>query len=591
MASRSTVHRFVAEDKFSKTADKVARKAGIMSGKVGKGAKVLAVGAGAAAAGVAALGYAGLKAIKVAEEQTTADARLAQVMKSMGYDKNAKAASQLADDLEQVVAVDSAVIKGAQAKLATFDDIAKSTDLMGRTTRLAADLSAAGFGDMGSASVGLGKALQDPITGMALLSKQGSLTKDQQKEIADAFEKTGDKGAAQESILKALEKQVGGVAEATADSSVKMSLAMGEVTESVGKALAPAFDKLVPVVQKASDWFIQRLMPGLQDLGKKILPALSKWWGTIQKAIEDNRPGLEKLARILKEVGKVVVTKVIPGFLKFAGFITKHLIKAIAKLAEWAPKMATFFLKGLATIVRAFGSFYKVATGVLEGILTVAEKTLGWIPGIGDKIKDAKRSFSSFRDHSVAKIDGVAASLENAADKVAEWDRDAANAKTAKLKADINDLKAKTATARAKLKDPDLTKERKAKIKADIADLKAKTQDAKARLAGVKGKTVGVTVKVNFKRYGKDYYKLPSGKVVPLAKGGIVTRPTVALIGEAGPEAVVPLSGSNDPRKAATGVTININGGFATSDEIARTTYRALLDWQRATGRQILATA
>ena len=30
---------------------------------------------------------------------------------------------------------------------------------------------------------------------------------------------------------------------------------------------------------------------------------------------------------------------------------------------------------------------------------------------------------------------------------------------------------------------------------------------------------------------------------------------------------------------------------IATSDEIARTTYRALLDWQRATGRQILATA
>ena len=42
-----------------------------------------------------------------------------------------------------------------------------------------------------------------------------------------------------------------------------------------------------------------------------------------------------------------------------------------------------------------------------------------------------------------------------------------------------------------------------------------------------------------------------------LADGGIVTRPTVALIGEAGPEAVVPLS-----RGGAMGnVTINVNGG------------------------------
>src|SRR5207244_9564659 len=31
-------------------------------------------------------------------------------------------------------------------------------------------------------------------------------------------------------------------------------------------------------------------------------------------------------------------------------------------------------------------------------------------------------------------------------------------------------------------------------------------------------------------------------KITPLASGGIVTRPTLAMIGEAGPEAVVPLS-------------------------------------------------
>jgi hypothetical protein len=40
----------------------------------------------------------------------------------------------------------------------------------------------------------------------------------------------------------------------------------------------------------------------------------------------------------------------------------------------------------------------------------------------------------------------------------------------------------------------------------------------------------------------------------PMAEGGIVTRPTLALIGEAGPEAVVPLG------KMGGGITINING-------------------------------
>ena len=42
-----------------------------------------------------------------------------------------------------------------------------------------------------------------------------------------------------------------------------------------------------------------------------------------------------------------------------------------------------------------------------------------------------------------------------------------------------------------------------------------------------------------------------------MANGGIVTGPTLALIGEAGPEAVVPLDRAN----GMGGVTINVNGG------------------------------
>ena len=48
--------------------------------------------------------------------------------------------------------------------------------------------------------------------------------------------------------------------------------------------------------------------------------------------------------------------------------------------------------------------------------------------------------------------------------------------------------------------------------------------------------------------------------LIGLQEGGIVTRPTVALIGEAGPEAVIPLNGFNYPRLglAAAGASISI---------------------------------
>ena len=74
---------------------------------------------------------------------------------------------------------------------------------------------------------------------------------------------------------------------------------------------------------------------------------------------------------------------------------------------------------------------------------------------------------------------------------------------------------------------------------------------------------------------GGNEWNMP--QIPKLAKGGIVNKPTLAMIGEAGPEAVVPLSGNN-ARNAANqmglgkGVTININVGGVTD----RTDKRAL---------------
>jgi hypothetical protein len=73
--------------------------------------------------------------------------------------------------------------------------------------------------------------------------------------------------------------------------------------------------------------------------------------------------------------------------------------------------------------------------------------------------------------------------------------------------------------------------------------------------------------------FGKLSFKIPSwipgiggkGFDVPnipmMAQGGIVTSPTLALIGERGPEAVIPLSGANAGGGMGNNVTINVNGG------------------------------
>ena len=69
-------------------------------------------------------------------------------------------------------------------------------------------------------------------------------------------------------------------------------------------------------------------------------------------------------------------------------------------------------------------------------------------------------------------------------------------------------------------------------------------------------------------------------KIPRLAEGGIVTSPTLALIGEAGPEAVVPL----DQMRNGNGITINVTGGLATSAEIGQSVVNALRAYSRSAG-------
>ena len=65
-----------------------------------------------------------------------------------------------------------------------------------------------------------------------------------------------------------------------------------------------------------------------------------------------------------------------------------------------------------------------------------------------------------------------------------------------------------------------------------------------------------------------------------LAEGGIVNSPTLALIGEAGPEAVVPL----DRMQTGGEITINVTGGLATSAEIGESVVNALRAYSRSAG-------
>ena len=103
-------------------------------------------------------------------------------------------------------------------------------------------------------------------------------------------------------------------------------------------------------------------------------------------------------------------------------------------------------------------------------------------------------------------------------------------------------------------------------------------------VTGPLGVLISMLRKLDNLRESLGGFDLGGINIPGFAKGGIVTRPTLAMIGEAGPEAVVPLSGPNAGNFGGGGVTVNVTGGLATSSEIGQAIVNAIRAYNRSAG-------
>jgi len=177
-----------------------------ISGSISRG-NVAWAGFAVVLGGVTYTAYQALEAFQKFETQSLV---LEQVLRATGT-----ASGKTAEDLErlaQSIALNTLAstegVRAAAAQLLTFRSI--SGEAFDRTLSLAQDLAAVGFGSIQQASVQLGKALEDPVQGLASLRRVGVSFSESQKQVIKSLLETGKTAAAQEKILDAIEKQVGG---------------------------------------------------------------------------------------------------------------------------------------------------------------------------------------------------------------------------------------------------------------------------------------------------------------------------------------------------------------------------------------------
>lgn len=117
-------------------------------------------------------------------------------------------------------------------------------------------------------------------------------------------------------------------------------------------------------------------------------------------------------------------------------------------------------------------------------------------------------------------------------------------------------------------------------IQTELDKLTPKLMAKMDAIAAKMKRTVDIDVRVT-ETVSRIVSTIAGGGIPKMGDGGIVQRPTLALIGEAGPEAVVPLSKMNT---GGGDVNININGGLATSAEIGQSVVNALRAYSRSAG-------
>jgi len=285
MAEETVLIRFKSDDEVSKTTqavndglDDVGKSAGragssftgmgsVMTGVlqgIGQGLVGLATQlAGKALSSVT--DFVG-GAIKEAAEFESVFAQTEAVIKSTGSaagltaEQMANMASSLSAGEGASLFSDDAIL-GAQNILATFTNI--KGENFGGATKSIVDMSQALGIDLDSAAMQVGKALNDPIAGIAALSRSGVQFTADQEAMIKAMVEAGNVAGAQELMMAELNTQFGGSAAAAVDTYAGKQIILQEKMAGIQQTLGEA---LMPLMMLFGDFLSDTLVPIFADV-------------------------------------------------------------------------------------------------------------------------------------------------------------------------------------------------------------------------------------------------------------------------------------------------------------------------------------
>ena len=251
---------------------------------------------------------------------------------------------------------------------------------------------------------------------------------------------------------------------------------------------------------------------------------------------------IDEVKRVLNE-NRETINQMRDAFLAAADFIAVTVIPIIVqlysiylvKLIEFIGFVVGALIELVAFWVRVIGVLLEVNTAIGEFAAAAGQKISEFVTGVQEAFTQA---FSAVRDFVVGVFDSVADAIESTFKR-------AVNFVISSINRVINAWNG---------------------IKFEVPQF-----------------TIGIgPASKSFGPFSIGTFNLPN--IPAMAEGGIVSQPTLALIGEAGPEAVVPLSRGGSGM-GSTSIVINVSAGMGTDGRaVGRQVVEALKQYERQNG-------
>ena len=385
---------------------------------------------GKIAAGVAgAAAFGGLVAtVKVGiDEFMEAQKVMAQtnaVLKSTGGVAKVTATqiTDLSSSIMKMTGIDDEAVQSGQNLLLTFTKIrnetGKGNDIFDQATLAMTNLSVAMGKDLNSSAILVGKALNNPIKGMGALSKAGVQFTEGQKAIIESLVDSGNIMGAQKIILRELETQFGGSAEAAGKTlpgqlnilKQTFSNLAGELVAGFLPSVARAATSLVDFLQKFAkqptlDAKIRLVVGGVTDIAGTVYRNLLTWWTTTQRT--------ELPARIIMTPsGRQQFDAFFAGIERDAGKAGRDAIRML---------IGAFTSGGRKELGPALTGVFEKAYGILEFTHRISGTTaaIRFITGMIRQIDDSMESVAqAIVDGLSSALDGMTGGLSGAFDRL-----------------------------------------------------------------------------------------------------------------------------------------------------------------------------